>query len=93
MRMPDLLLPLLIFCLSILTSAVYCTSAGLRRPSSEILFRAMVVRTILGLGILALKANIVQAPPQAGDLAFAAIILIGLDVARVLLVPPMPNGG
>ena len=88
--MPDLLLPFLIFCLSILTSAVYRTSAGLRRPSGEILFRAMVLRTILGLGVLASKANIVQAAPQASDVVFAAVLLIGLEAARALLVVPMP---
>ena len=91
--MPDLLLPFLIFGLAILTSAVYRTSAGLQRPNCDSLFYAVVLRTIVGLGILALKANLVQAAPEGGDLVLVAIVLMGLEGARALFVRPVLGKG
>ena len=93
MRMPDLLLPFLIFGLAIATSAVYRASAGLQRPSADSLFHAMVLRTILGLGILALKANLLQAAPDGGDLVLVALVLMALEGARALFVSPQPGQG
>ena len=92
MRMPDLL-PFLILGLSILTSAVYRASAGLQRPSGGSLFHSMVLQTIVGLGILALKANLVQAAPEGGDLVLVAIVLMALEGARALFVRPVLGKG
>lgn len=93
MRMPDLLLPFLIFGLAIVTGAVHHTSAGLKRPSTDSLFHAVVLRTIVGLGILALKANLVQAAPEGGDLVLVAIVLMALEGARALFVRPVLGKG
>lgn len=93
LRMPYLLLPFLILALAILTSAVYRTSAGQRRPSAEVLFHAMALRTIAGLGILALKANLLQAAPEGGDLVLVAIVLLALEGARALFVRPVLGKG
>lgn len=83
------LLPFLILGLAILTSAVYRTSAGLQRPSGDALFHAMVLRIVVGLGILALKANVLQAAPEGGDLVLVAIVLMALEGARALFVRPV----
>jgi hypothetical protein len=91
--MPDLLLPFLILGLAIVTSAVSHTSAGLQRPSGDSFFRAVMLRTIVGLGILALKANVTQAAPDGGDLVLVALVLMALEGAYALFVSPVLGKG